>query len=87
MSAQKKLYQISNNDPTIAYPNNRFQVGATIVNVNNGQVVAMQGGRKPRLHSDLTERFKPDGHPDQPQSRSWITALRFSTLNTLLTNL
>jgi len=49
MSAQKKLYQISNNDPTIAYPNNRFQVGATIVNVNNGQVVAMQGGRKTKV--------------------------------------
>lgn len=49
MNAQKKLYQVSNNDPTIAYPNNRFQVGATVVNVNNGKVVAMQGGRKTKV--------------------------------------
>lgn len=49
MSAQKKLYNVSNNDPTIAYPNNRFQVGATIVNVNNGKVVAMQGSRKTKV--------------------------------------
>ncbi|MFT8908356.1 MAG: PBP1A family penicillin-binding protein [Lentilactobacillus diolivorans] len=49
LSAQKKLYQVSNNDPSILYPSKRFQVGATIVNVNNGKVIAMQGGRKAKV--------------------------------------
>ncbi|MBZ2201294.1 MAG: PBP1A family penicillin-binding protein [Lentilactobacillus hilgardii] len=49
MNAQKKLYKVSNNDPSIVYPNNRFQVGATLVNVNNGKVMAMQGSRKTKV--------------------------------------
>lgn len=49
MNAQKKLYTVSNNDPSIAYPSNRFQVGATLVNVNNGKVMAMQGSRKTKV--------------------------------------
>lgn len=49
LNAQKKLYKVSNNDPSIAYPNKRFQVGATLVNVNNGKVMAMQGSRKTKV--------------------------------------
>ncbi len=49
MKTQKKLYQVSNNDPSIVYPSNRFQVGATMVNVNNGKVTAMQGSRKTKI--------------------------------------
>lgn len=46
MSAQKHLYSIANSSNYVAYPSNKFQVGATMVNPNNGKVVAMLGGRK-----------------------------------------
>ncbi|WP_024746354.1 transglycosylase domain-containing protein [Levilactobacillus namurensis] len=46
MGAQRKLYDIVNTNNYIAFPSNKFQVGSTIVNPNNGKVVAMIGGRK-----------------------------------------
>ncbi|EHO51090.1 PBP1A family penicillin-binding protein [Lentilactobacillus kisonensis] len=47
LSAQKKLYNVANGTSSgIVYPSNRFQIGATLVNPNNGKVLAMQGGRK-----------------------------------------
>lgn len=46
MGAQKKLYNIVNSNTYINFPSNKFQVGSTIVNPNNGKVVAMIGGRK-----------------------------------------
>lgn len=46
MSAQKKLYNIVNSENYVSFPSKKFQVGSTIVNPNNGQVVAMIGGRK-----------------------------------------
>ncbi|WP_143461985.1 transglycosylase domain-containing protein [Levilactobacillus enshiensis] len=46
MDAQQKLYNIANTSAYIAYPSDKFQVGSTIVNPNNGKVVAMIGGRK-----------------------------------------
>lgn len=46
MSAQKHLYSIANSNNYVAYPSNKFQMGATMVDPHNGQVVAMLGGRK-----------------------------------------
>lgn len=46
MAAQKHLYSIANSGNYVAYPSNKFQVGATMVDPNNGKVVAMLGGRK-----------------------------------------
>ncbi|GAX02034.1 transglycosylase domain-containing protein [Secundilactobacillus silagei] len=46
MAAQKHLYNIANSNNYVAYPSNKFQVGATMVNPHNGRVVAMLGGRK-----------------------------------------
>lgn len=50
LNAQKKLYQVANGtDSGIAYPSKRFQMGATLVDPNNGQVLAMQGGRNVKV--------------------------------------
>ncbi|MGX6428969.1 transglycosylase domain-containing protein [Levilactobacillus yonginensis] len=46
MGAQKKLYDIVNGNSYVSFPSSKFQVGSTIVNPNNGKVVAMIGGRK-----------------------------------------
>ncbi|WP_125572959.1 transglycosylase domain-containing protein [Levilactobacillus huananensis] len=46
MGAQKTLYNIVNSGNYVNFPSSKFQVGSTIVNPNNGQVVAMIGGRK-----------------------------------------
>lgn len=46
MNAQKYLYNLANTDDEIAYPDDRLQVASTVVNPNNGKIVAMIGGRK-----------------------------------------
>lgn len=46
MDAQQHLYDIVNGYNYVSFPSDKFQVGSTIVNPNNGQVVAMIGGRK-----------------------------------------
>ncbi|WP_125583553.1 transglycosylase domain-containing protein [Levilactobacillus cerevisiae] len=46
MGAQKRLYNIVNGNSYVSFPSSKFQVGSTIVNPNNGKVVAMIGGRK-----------------------------------------
>ncbi|CAJ1228050.1 penicillin-binding protein 1A [Levilactobacillus zymae] len=46
MGAQKRLYNIVNTNNYVNFPSSKFQVGSTIVNPNNGKVVAMIGGRK-----------------------------------------
>ncbi|CAJ1174825.1 penicillin-binding protein 1A [Companilactobacillus crustorum] len=43
--AQKRLYNIVNTSNYVQFPDSKMQVGATIVNPNNGKVVAMIGGR------------------------------------------
>ncbi|WP_334328687.1 transglycosylase domain-containing protein [Companilactobacillus sp. HBUAS59699] len=43
-AAQKKLYSIVNSG-TVTFQDSKEQVGATIVNPNNGKVIAMIGGR------------------------------------------
>lgn len=44
-AAQKRLYNIVNSSNYVAFPDQKMQVGASIVNPNNGKVVAMIGGR------------------------------------------
>ena len=43
--AQKRLYNIVNSSSYVQFPDSKMQVGASIVNPNNGKVVAMIGGR------------------------------------------
>lgn len=43
--AQDKLYELANNGE-VPFTNNKMQLGATIVDPNNGHVVAIIGGRK-----------------------------------------
>lgn len=43
--AQKRLYNIVNSSNYVQFADSKMQVGASIVNPNNGKVVAMIGGR------------------------------------------
>ena len=45
IKAQKRLYQIVNGSE-IAFPNDQLQTGVSVVNPQNGAVIAMIGGRK-----------------------------------------
>lgn len=60
LSAQKKLYNVANNDPSILYPSNEFQLGATLVDVNTGKVVAMQGNRLNKVSFGLNRAVQTD---------------------------
>lgn len=51
--AQKRLYDIYNTEDYIAYPDEKFQVASTIVDVTNGHVIAQLGGR----HQDENVSF------------------------------
>lgn len=47
MDMQKHMYKLANDsNEGLGFPNNDFQIGATVVDPNNGKVVAMLGGRK-----------------------------------------
>lgn len=46
MSVQKRLYEMANTNEYVYFPDNNVQIAATIVNPNNGKVIAMLGGRK-----------------------------------------
>ncbi|WP_430732177.1 PBP1A family penicillin-binding protein [Apilactobacillus ozensis] len=46
LSAQKHLYKLANNSPEVGFPNNRMQIGATLVDSQTGKVKAMLGSRK-----------------------------------------
>ena len=46
MDAQKKLYNIVNTDYYVDFPNDTMQVATTVVDPNNGKVIAQIGGRK-----------------------------------------
>ncbi|GLB46844.1 penicillin-binding protein 1A [Philodulcilactobacillus myokoensis] len=48
LNNQKHLYKLANGHD-ISFPNNKFQVGATMVNAHNGKVTAMLGGRKVKV--------------------------------------
>lgn len=45
-AAQKKLYDLANNDQTVQFNDDELQIGATLVNSKNGKIAAMIGGRK-----------------------------------------
>lgn len=60
MKAQKSMYKTANSSTTIAYPSKNFQLGATMVNVNNGKVVAMQGNRKTKVSFGLNRAVQTD---------------------------
>lgn len=46
MDVQKRLYNIANSNDYVYFPDKKLQIASTIVNPNNGKVVAMLGGRK-----------------------------------------
>ncbi|WP_367370092.1 transglycosylase domain-containing protein [Latilactobacillus curvatus] len=46
MDAQRKLYDIVNNDSSIPFPDDQLQTAVSITDPNNGRIVAMIGGRK-----------------------------------------
>ncbi|TLQ04196.1 carboxypeptidase [Pediococcus stilesii] len=45
-AAQKKLYNLANDGQTVQFTDDNLQIGATMVDNSNGNVVAMLGGRK-----------------------------------------
>lgn len=46
MNIQEKLYEIANTNNYVSFPNDKIQIASTVINPNNGNVVAMIGGRK-----------------------------------------
>ncbi len=46
MAIQKRLYEIANSDEYLNFPDNNIQVASTVIDPDNGNVVAMLGGRK-----------------------------------------
>ncbi|MDF0478885.1 PBP1A family penicillin-binding protein [Vagococcus sp. PNs007] len=57
LDAQKYLYQVVNSDKYIDYPDKDFQTAITIMNPNNGQVLAQIGGRHVPDNIQLGENF------------------------------
>lgn len=51
MNAQQRLFDIANTSKYVNYPNNRFQLGVSVVDSYTGKISAMIGGRK---HTDVT---------------------------------
>ncbi|MFB9770496.1 transglycosylase domain-containing protein [Lactiplantibacillus modestisalitolerans] len=51
MNAQRRLYNIANTSTYVNYPNDRFQLGVSVVDSYTGKVSAMIGSRK---HTDVT---------------------------------
>ena len=51
MDIQKRMYEVANTNDYITFPNDEIQIASTVVDPNNGKVVAMIGGRK---NSDVT---------------------------------
>lgn len=46
MDIQKRMYNIANTNEYLYFPNDKIQIASTVINPNNGKVVAMIGGRK-----------------------------------------
>lgn len=46
LKLQKKAYNVVNSNKYVSFPSNKFQVGLTMTDPNNGHVVAQIGGRK-----------------------------------------
>ncbi|WP_413627297.1 PBP1A family penicillin-binding protein [Fructilactobacillus vespulae] len=61
MDVQKKMYDLANSsDSNIAFPDNKFQVGATMVDPNNGKVISMLGSRKQDVAFGLNRAVQTD---------------------------
>lgn len=51
--AQEKLYDTVNNNEAVVFPDDQMQTAASIVDVDNGQLVALIGGRKQEVAMGL----------------------------------
>lgn len=51
--AQEKLYQIVNNNEAVVFPDDELQTASSIIDVDNGQLVAIIGGRKQEVSMGL----------------------------------
>ncbi|USS92707.1 penicillin-binding protein [Fructilactobacillus ixorae] len=61
MDTQKQMYQLANDDNSdLNFPNNDFQIGATMTNPNNGKIVAMLGSRKQNIQFGLNRAVQTD---------------------------
>ncbi|WP_105956013.1 transglycosylase domain-containing protein [Apilactobacillus quenuiae] len=60
LSAQKKLYDLANNDSRVGFPNDTMQVGATLVDPRTGAVNAMIGSRKTDIQFGLNRAVQTD---------------------------
>ncbi|TPR20167.1 penicillin-binding protein [Apilactobacillus timberlakei] len=60
LSAQKKLYDLANNDNRVGFPNDTMQVGATLVDPKTGAVNAMIGSRKTDIQFGLNRAVQTD---------------------------
>ncbi|USS91105.1 PBP1A family penicillin-binding protein [Fructilactobacillus carniphilus] len=61
MDVQKKMYNLANDENSdLNFPNNDFQIGATMTNPNNGKVVAMLGSRKQNVQFGLNRAVQTD---------------------------
>ncbi|ETO40644.1 Multimodular transpeptidase-transglycosylase [Fructilactobacillus florum 8D] len=61
MNTQKHMYQLANDDNAgLAFNNNDFQIGATMVNPQNGKVVSMLGSRKQNVLFGLNRAVQTD---------------------------
>lgn len=61
MDDQKQMYNLANNPTSpVQFPNNNFQIGATMVNSNNGKVVSMLGSRKQKIAFGLNRAVQTD---------------------------
>lgn len=51
--AQEKLYQTVNNNDSVVFPDDELQTASSIIDVDNGQLVAIIGGRKQEVAMGL----------------------------------
>ena len=59
MTIQKRLYEIANSDEYLNFPDDNIQVASTVIDPDNGNVVAMLGGRRLAMSPlDSTGQFK-----------------------------
>lgn len=61
LNLQKKMYNLANGSNSgIQFPNNTFQIGATMVDSNSGKIVSMLGNRKTKVSFGLNRAVQKD---------------------------
>lgn len=61
LNLQKRMYKLANNSNNgIYFPNNTFQIGATMVDSNSGKIVSMLGNRKTKVSFGLNRAVQKD---------------------------